>query len=225
LFLLGAVARAERGLVSIQRLTVLDVTRPGFSEINAMPALQVAHDHRRDGLLKVAAGGLVTGVLTPLCQLLIDRMVGSPGDIRIALLATPFAILVFILVGRNSANRWWAALAAAIVTMVAFVGAVNAAVWVDGQIPIDAKPMRNVSSGFVGGFTGSTIMALGICLLPAGPRDVAAWLPMLIIGTVAGALLAVDSLLELDLLSVLYPVWQAGVAIGLTLALRQAEPR
>jgi hypothetical protein len=46
---------------------------------------------------------------------------------------------------------------------------------------------------------------------------------MLIIGTVAGALLAVDSALELDLLSVLYPGWQAGVAVGLTMALRRAE--
>lgn len=188
-----------------------------------MAVLQAASDDSRNGLLKVAASGLLTGVLTPLCQPLIDRVVGSPGDIRIALMAAPFAVLVFILVRRNGADPWWAALAAAVIVMVAFVGAVNAAVWVDGQIPIDAKPMRNVSSGFVGGFTGSSIMALGICLLPAGPRDVAAWLPMLIVGTVAGALLAVDSALEVDLLSVLYPVWQAGVAVGLMLALRQAE--
>jgi hypothetical protein len=188
-----------------------------------MPALQVVDDHARNGLLTVAAGGVLTGILTPLFQPLIDKIGGSPGDFRIALLALPFAILVFILVRRNSADRWWAALAAAIVTMVAFVCAVNAAVWVDGQIPIGAKAMRNVSSGFVGGFTGSLIMALGICLLPAGPRDVTAWLPMLIIGTVAGALLAVDSALELDLLSVLYPGWQAGVAVGLTMALRRTE--
>jgi hypothetical protein len=188
-----------------------------------MPALQAVDDIGRNGLLKVAVGGVLTGVLTPLFQPLIDKIGGSPGDFRIALLAVPFAILVFILVRRNSAHAWWAALAAAIVTMVAFVCAVNAAVWVDGQIPIGAKAMRNVSSGFVGGFTGSLIMALGICLLPAGPRDVTAWLPMQIIGTVAGALLAVDSALELDLLSVLYPGWQAGVAVGLTMALRRAE--
>jgi hypothetical protein len=57
--------------------------------------------------------------------------------------------------------------------------------------------------------------------LPAGPRDVPAWLPTLVIGTVAGALLAVDSLYNLDLVSVLYPVWQAGVAIGLAIALQR----
>jgi hypothetical protein len=70
------------------------------------------------------------------------------------------------------------------------------------------------------------VMALGIGLLPAGPRDVAAWLPMLLIGTIAGALLALDSALELDLTSVLYPVWQAGVAAGLAMALpRPTAPR
>ena len=66
-------------------------------------------------------------------------------------------------------------------------------------------------------------MALGICLLPAGPRDIAAWLPMLVIGTIAGALLALDSAFELDLTSVLYPVWQAGVAAGLARALPRKQ--
>jgi len=66
-------------------------------------------------------------------------------------------------------------------------------------------------------------MALGIALLPAGPRDAAAWLPMLATGTVAGALLALDNALDLDLTSVLYPVWQAGVAVRLALALQRAR--
>jgi hypothetical protein len=61
-------------------------------------------------------------------------------------------------------------------------------------------------------------MTLGKGLLPSGPRDPAAWLPMLVIGTVAGALLALDNALDLDLASVLYPVWQAGVAVGLAMA-------
>jgi hypothetical protein len=37
--------------------------------------------------------------------------------------------------------------------------------------------------------------------------------------------LAVDSALELDLTSVLYPVWQAGVAVGLSWALQRAMAR
>ena len=180
-------------------------------------------DQSRNGLLKVAAGGVLSGVLTPLFVPLIDRISGSPGDFRIALVAIPFALLVLILVRRCSANPWWAALTAAIVTMIAFVCAVNAAIWIDGQAADATRVLRNVWSGLAGGFTGATVMALGICLLPSGPRDVVAWLPMLVIGTVAGALLALDNALDLDLTSLLYPVWQAGVAVGLALALRRTR--
>ena len=90
-------------------------------------------DRSRNGLLKIAAFGVLTGVLTPLLPPLIDKLNGTPGDVRIALVAVPFAVLVFILVRRCSANPWWAALTAAIVTMIAFVCAVNAAIFVDGQ--------------------------------------------------------------------------------------------
>jgi hypothetical protein len=177
----------------------------------------------RNGLLKVAAGGLLSGILTPLVVPLIDKINGAPGDFRIALVAIPFAVLVVILVRRCSANPWWAALTAAIVTMVAFVCAVNAAIWIDGQADGASKALRNILAGVGGGFTGATLMALGIALLPAGPRDVAAWLPMLITGTLAGALLALDNTLDLDLTSFLYPVWQAGVATGLAMALRRTR--
>jgi hypothetical protein len=181
------------------------------------------NDGSRDILLKVAAGGVLTGVLTPLLPPLIDKIGGSPGDFRIALVAVPFAILVLILVRRCSANRWWAALVAAIVTMIAFVAAVNAAIWIDGQADGVALILKNILSGLAGGFTGATVMAFGIGLLPSGPRDGMAWLPMLIIGTVAGALMALDSALDLDLTSLLYPVWQAGVAVGLVMALRRSR--
>jgi hypothetical protein len=100
------------------------------------------------------------------------------------------------------------------------VCAVNAAIWIDGQVGDASKALRNLLSGLAGGFTGATVMALGIALLPSGPRDAIAWLQMLITGTLAGALLALDNALDLDLTSVLYPVWQAGVAVGLTMALR-----
>jgi hypothetical protein len=180
-------------------------------------------DTSRNDLL--AAGGVLTGVLTPLLPPLIDRIGGTPGDFRIALVAVPFAILIFVLVRRVSANPWWAALVAAIVTMIAFVCAVNAAIWIDGRVADADKLARNIMAGLAGGFTGATVMALGICpLLPAGPRDVVAWLPMLTIGTVAGALLALDGALDLDMTSVLYPVWQAGVAVALAMALRRSKP-
>jgi hypothetical protein len=181
------------------------------------------HDTFRNGLLKVAVGGVVTGLLTPLLPYLIDRIAGTPGDFRIALVAIPFAILVLIVVRRFSADPWWAALTAAVVTMVAFVCAVNVAIWIDGQVGDIAKSVRSIFSGLAGGFIGVVVMAAGIGLLPSGPRDLAAWVPMLAIGTVAGALLALDSALELDLTSFLYPVWQAGVATGLAMALRHRK--
>jgi hypothetical protein len=177
----------------------------------------------RNGLLKVAAGGVATGVVTPLLPYLIDRISGTPGDFRIALVAIPFAILVFILVRRFSADPWWAALTAALVTMIAFVCAMNAAIFIDGQANGADRGLRNILAGLAGGFTGATVMALGMALLPAGPRDVVAWLPMVMVGTIAGSLLALDNALDLDLTSVLYPVWQAGVAAGLAMALRRTQ--
>jgi hypothetical protein len=81
--------------------------------------------------------------------------------------------------------------------------------------------LRNLLSGLAGGFTGAGVMALGIALLPSGPRDAIAWLRMLLTGTLAGALLALDNALDLDLTSLLYPVWQAGVAVRLVQALRR----
>jgi hypothetical protein len=180
---------------------------------------------RSRSVLKIAAAGILTGILTPLFQPVVDKIAGAPGDFRIALLALPFATLVAVLVRRSSSNPWRAALAAAVVTMIAFVCAVNAAIWIDGQVGNVAKAVRNICAGLAGGFVGSGVMALGIGLLPAGPRDPAAWLPMLGIGTVAGALLALDNALELDLASVLYPVWQAGVAVGLAMALQRTTAR
>jgi len=177
----------------------------------------------RDSLLMIAAGGLLSGILTPLFPYLVDRIGGGPGDLRIALVALPFAVLVFIVVRRNSTNPLWAALAAAVVTMIAFVCAVNAAIFIDGQANGADKMMRNILAGLAGGFTGSAIMALGIGLLPAGPRDVVAWLQMLVTGSLAGVLLALDSALSLDLTSLLYPVWQAGVAVRLAMALRRTR--
>ena len=186
----------------------------------------ISPDQSRNSLPKIAAAGVLTGLLTPLLPTLIDKLVGAPGDLRIALVAVPFAILVAVLVRRLTSNPWWAALAAAVITMVAFVCAVNAAIWIDGQVGDVAKAVRNSCAGLAGGFVGAGVMALGIGLLPGGSRNVAAWLPMLAIGTIAGALLAVDSALELDLLSVLYPVWQAVVAASLAIALqRPTAPR
>ena len=174
----------------------------------------------RIGLLKIAAGGVLTGILTSLLMPVVDKLGGLPGDVRIALVGVPFAVLVFILVRRHSANPWWTAFIAAVVTMIAFVCAVNAAVFVDRLAANAGKTSRGVLAGLSGGFIGAGIMALAVALLPAGPRHPGAWLPMLLAGTVTGALLALDNALGLDSTSVLFPVWQACVAVGLAQALR-----
>jgi hypothetical protein len=171
-------------------------------------------------LLTVAAGGIVSGILTPLLPTLIDHIVGLPGQLRISLIAVPFAVLVFILVRRFSANPWWAALIAPVVTMIAFVCAVNAAIFIEGQTTGAATAMRYLLAGLTGGLVGAAVMALGIGLLPSGPRNAAAWWPTLMTGALAGTLLALDNALGLDQISFLYPVWQAGVALRLVMALR-----
>ena len=162
----------------------------------------------------------MSGILTPLLPALIDQIVGVPGQIRISLIAVPFAVLVFILVRRFSANPWWAALLAAIITMVAFVCAVNAAIFIDGQT--DGRCHGHaLSARRIGRRSGRERRdGAGDRLLPAGPRDAAAWWPMLITGTLAGTLLALDNALGLDQTSFLYPVWQAAVAVRLAMALR-----
>jgi hypothetical protein len=180
----------------------------------------ITADTSRNDLLKIAAGGLFSGILTPLAPLVVDKISGAPANFGIALVAVPFAVLVFIVVRRCSANPVWAALLAAIVTMIAFVCAVNAAVFIDGQAAGAAKAMRNILAGLAGGLVGTAVMALGIALLPSGPRKAAAWWPMLMTGAVLGPLLALDSALGLDQTSVLYPVWQAAVAVRLALVLR-----
>ena len=181
----------------------------------------ITADTSRNELPKIAAGGVVSGVLTPLLPDLIDRLAPAPAMLRLALVAVPFAVLVLIVVRRRSANPVWAALAASVVTMIAFVTAVNAAVYIDGQMAGAAKAMRSLFAGLAGGLVGSALMALGIALLPAGPRKAAPWIPMLVTGAVAGSLLALDNSLGLDRTSFLYPVWQAAVAVRLAMVLRR----
>ncbi|MDE5457431.1 hypothetical protein GWE18_32335 [Bradyrhizobium sp. CSA112] len=175
----------------------------------------------RNNLLMVAADGVISGILTPLLPALIDK-IGGPGQLRISLIAVPFAVLIFILVRRFSANPLWAAMLAAIVTMIAFVCAVNAAIFIEGQTAGAATVMRYLLAGLTGGLVGTAVMALGIGLLPSGPRQAAAWWPMLITGTLTGTLLALDNAFGLDQISFLYPVWQAAVAVRLVMALRSS---
>lgn len=175
----------------------------------------------RNELARIAGGGLLTGLLTPLLPEVLDRLHGPPGMWQLALVALPFAMLVFFVVRRRSANPAWGGLLSMVITMIAFIAAVNAAVYTDGQIAGAALAIRSLFAGLAGGLVGSGIMALGIALLPASPRRSAPWMPMLVTGTVAGSLLALDTSLGLDRTSFLYPVWQAAVGVRLAMALRR----
>jgi hypothetical protein len=64
----------------------------------------IASDRTRSGLLRIAAAGLLSGLVTPLLPTLIDKLIRAPGDFRIALVAAPFAILIGILVRRFTPN-------------------------------------------------------------------------------------------------------------------------
>ena len=172
-------------------------------------------------LLVAAVGGVISGILTPLLPALLDHILGLPGQFRISLIAVPFAVLVCVLVRRFSANPLWAAMLAAVVTVIAFVCAVNAAIFVEAQTVGAATLMRYLLAGLTGGLVGAAVMALGIALLPAGPRAAAAWWPMLTTGAFAGTLLALDNALGLDRTSFLYPVWQAAVSVRLVMILRR----
>ena len=180
----------------------------------------ITADASRNEVVKIAIGGLVSGVLTPLLPDAIDLLAPAPAMLRLALVAVPFAVLVFCVVRRRTANPVGAALAAGLITMIAFVAAVNAAVYIDGQVAGAEKAIRSLFAGLAGGLVGSGLMALGIALLPAGPRRAASWMPMLVTGTIAGSLLALDTSLGLDRTSFLYPVWQAAVAVRLAMVLK-----
>ena len=184
-------------------------------------------DISRNNLLMVAAGGLVSGIFTSLLPALVDSFIGTNGkfplvQFRLALIALPFAVLVFILVRRFSRNASWAALIAAIVTMIAFVCAVDAAIFVEGNTGDAPRAMRYLLAGLTGGLIGTAVMAFGIALLPAAPRQPAAWWPMLITGALLGTLLALDDALGLDKIALLYPLWQAAVALRLAMVLRRS---
>src|SRR5258707_13440537 len=125
--------QAQRLIVAFQAACGDPIPLPELSaaEIQgwALTEAIAASDETPKGLLKVAGAGLLTGVLTPLLPPLIDRINGTPGDFRIALVAVPFAILVFILVRRFSPNPCWASLGAPLVPMIAFGAPGKVPVW------------------------------------------------------------------------------------------------
>src|SRR4051794_24985507 len=88
LFRIAKHARYEK----LQRAQ-FGLLRPGASYIGRERLLAdtiISSDQSRNSLLKIAAAGVMIGLLTPLLPTLIDKLVGAPGDLRIALVAVPF---------------------------------------------------------------------------------------------------------------------------------------
>jgi hypothetical protein len=94
----------------------------------------------------------------------------------------------------------------AVITMIAFVCAVNAAIWIDAQVGDVAKVARNICACLAGGGARDRPAAgrsarSGCVAADAGHRHRRR--------RAAGA----GNVLEFDLASVLYTVWQAGIAV------------
>jgi hypothetical protein len=53
----------------------------------------ISRNRALDSLPKIVAAGLLTGILTPLFQPVVNSIAGTHGDFRIALLALPLAVL------------------------------------------------------------------------------------------------------------------------------------
>ena len=175
-------------------------------------------------LFKVMCAGLATGLITPWLQPLLDRVDLPAGGVGVALMALPFALLVAWLVWRTG-RRWWTATLAALVTMLAFVAAVNVAILVDALTFDSGRNIRNALAGFAGGGTGSLLLVLGLLPLPGVPVARLAWIVTPLIGTLAGGLLAVDFAVGFEFFSFLYPVWQAAVGVSLATALHRRAPQ
>lgn len=73
-----------------------------------------------------------------------------------------------------------------------------------------------VVAGLAGGFVGSLVTVSGILLAHRGPRNPAAWIRTILLGTATGALLSNQFALETGLLFI---VWQSAVAASIAHAL------
>jgi len=120
-------------------------------------------------LFKVMCAGLATGLITPWLQPLLDRVDLPPGGVGVALMALPFALLVQWLVWRTG-RRWWTATLAALVTMLAFVAAVNVAILVDALTFDSGRNIRNALAGLAGWIFNLALLfwiAIGFALVAA----------------------------------------------------------
>jgi hypothetical protein len=172
--------------------------------------------------------GLLTGFLTPLVLNDIDRLYapygfGGSSGLVFAIGGIPFAVLIALIASIAAETVWWRAIALLVATLVATSVAITLSAHANAALSFVAEPQRELIGGPIGGVVGSGLIALAAALLGIGPRQPARWLPMVLVGTVLGLLLAVDVWLDSENIWVIFPVWQAAVALMFLRTLRNAS--
>jgi hypothetical protein len=169
--------------------------------------------------------GLLTGFLTPLILNYIDSL-DYPREfhgVTLAISAVPFGLLIVVIARIAAEVSWLRASALGLATLVAASVAITLSANTNAALGDIAEPGRELIGGPVGGVVGSGLMALAALLLRIGPRNPVRWLPIVLVGTVLGALLALDIWLHSENVWVLFPVWQASVALIFLRTLQRAK--
>jgi hypothetical protein len=173
----------------------------------------------------VALGGIVSGLLTPLAQMLTDRLhlVRMVGGLSLVLQGVPFTVLVIVLARVIARAEWWRALVLGLVALVGFDLAMTVAANVGFALTGRPEVVGNVVGGLAGGLVGSGTLAFAAWLLRIGGRSAARWLLVLVVGALLGLLLALDGYLHSETVWILFPIWQAGVALALLHAIKDRQ--
>jgi hypothetical protein len=174
----------------------------------------------------IAVCGLLSGFLTPLILNYIDSLYSPRGfgnGLVLAIGGVPFALLVVVIARIAADVSWLRAAALGIATTVATSVSITLSANTNAALGSIAEPTRELIGGPVGGVVGSGLMALAAMLLRIGPRHPARWRALVLVGTVLGALLAVDIWLDSENVWVIFPVWQASIALIFFRALQSAR--
>lgn len=165
--------------------------------------------------MAAAIGGLVTGLLTGPAQSLVDtlHLVRALGGFAMALGGVPFAILIVAVARMRAQADWWRALSLGFVVVVVFEVAIVVSANISMSLTDWNEITRNILAGLVGGLVGTALLGGGAFSLGIGPRRFAVWLPMVAAGTVLGVLLAIDAYRQAENAWLLFPLWQAVVAL------------
>jgi hypothetical protein len=166
----------------------------------------------------IAVCGLLSGFLTPLILNCIDSVYYPRGfcdgnGIVLAIGGAPFALLIAVIARIAADVSWLRAAALGVATMAATSASITLSANTNAALGSIGGPARELIGGPVGGVIGSGLMALAAMLLRIGPRHPARWWAFVLVGTVLGALLAVDVWLDSENVWVIFPVWQASIAL------------